>query len=43
MTKEQQEFRDKLFPDGPPTPEEFILKITEIVREEMAEKQKDHV
>ncbi len=42
MTKEQQEFRDELFPDGPPTPEEFVFKIAELVREEMAEKQKDH-
>ena len=43
MTKEQKEFRDKLFPDGTPTPEEFIQKIAELARERMAENQKqDH-
>lgn len=41
MTKEQKEFRDKLFPNGEPTPEEFIRVMAEAVREEMVRKQKN--
>lgn len=41
--KEQIEFQKQLFPDGPPTPEEFIQKIAELARKRMAEKQnQDH-
>ena len=43
MTKEQIDFQKQLFPDGPPTPEEFIQKVAELACERMAEKQKqDH-
>ena len=43
MTEEQKAFQKQLFPDGPPTPEEFIKKIAELARERMAENQKkDH-
>ncbi len=41
MTKEQIEFRNKLFPNGQPTPEEFIQKIAELCIERMEEERKN--
>ena len=40
MTQEQKELRDKLFPDGMPTPEEFIRILAEEARKRMEDDQK---
>lgn len=32
-TKEQQQFQDKYFPNGKPTVEEFVKKMSEIICE----------
>lgn len=40
MTKEQIEFRNKLFPNGQPTPEEFIQKLQSYVLKEWNKRER---